>query len=169
MKSSPIKIAIIGALCIIIYAMLLHFIGQAFNRGLTSLSYIIVIATIVFGIYFYKKNDMNDSMTFKEGFWAGFRATLILALIGCLWLVLYIKVVNPDFMTSMKQMQLDQLTKQGLTDEQIDAAMPMMDKFMSIPFMFISGFMMYTLLGTITAAIASAVMKNRNQSDLPIQ
>jgi|688.fasta_scaffold157707_2 putative effector of murein hydrolase len=167
MNSSPIRIAIVGALIVIIYGLLLHFTGNSYNKSLTNLSNIIVIATIALGIYFFKKNDNNGVMTFKEGFWAGMRATLIFSLIGSIWMIIFIKFISPDFINTMKQMQMDEMIKKGMTDEQIEVAMPMINKFMTLPFMFIIGFITYTFIGTITAAISSGIMKNRSSDSLP--
>jgi putative effector of murein hydrolase len=167
MNSSPIRIAIVGALIVIIYGLLLHFTGNSYNKSLTNLSNIIVIATIALGIYFFKKNDNNGVMTFKEGFWAGMRATLIFSLIGSIWMIIFIKFISPDFINTMKQMQMDEMIKKGMTDEQIEVAMPMINKFMTLPFMFIIGFITYTFIGTITATISSGIMKNRSSDSLP--
>ena len=167
MNSSPIRIAIVGALIVIIYGLLLHFTGNSYNKSLTNLSNIIVIPTIALGIYFFKKNDNNGVMTFKEGFWAGMRATLIFSLIGSIWMIIFIKFISPDFINTMKQMQMDEMIKKGMTDEQIEVAMPMINKFMTLPFMFIIGFITYTFIGTITAAISSGIMKNRSSDSLP--
>jgi uncharacterized membrane protein len=106
-------------------------------------------------------------MTFKEGFWAGMRATLIFSLIGSIWMIIFIKFISPDFINTMKQMQMDEMIKKGMTDEQIEVAMPMINKFMTLPFMFIIGFITYTFIGTITAAISSGIMKNRSSDSLP--
>lgn len=169
MNSSPIRIAIIGALSIIIFGLIAHFTGNSYSKFISYITYLIVVITILLSIYFYKKNDMHDIMTFKEGFWAGMRATLVFSLIGCIWMIVFIKIINPEFMSVMKSMQLDEMTKNGMSDDQIEKAMPMIEKFMSLPILFITAFIMYTVIGTITSAIASAVMKNRSENDLPTQ
>ncbi len=169
MKSSPLKIAIIGSLLVIIFALIMHFTGNSYNKAVSYITYLIVVGTIVMSIYLYKKNDMNDSMSFREGFWAGMQATLIFAVIGCIWMVVYIKVVNPEFMSVMKQMQMDEMIKRGMTDDQMEKALPMMEKFMSLPFMIVSALVMYSVFGAITSLITSAILKNRSSNELPTQ
>ncbi len=169
MNSSPIRSAIIGAFIVIILALIFHFTGFSYNKVASSSGYLILIISVVLGIHLFKNNDNNKLMTFKEGFWAGMRTTLIFTLICCIWMVLYIKVINPEFMSVIKQKQLDELINRGMTDEQIEASMPMMNKFMSVPFLFISAFMMYTVIGMIVTLITSAIMKNRTEYDLPTQ
>ena len=169
MNSSPIRSAIIGSLLVIILALILHFTDNSYNKAASSIAYLILVVSVIMSIYFFKKIDKNGAMTFKEGFLAGMRTTLIFALIGCIWMIFYIKVVNPEFMTVIKQKQLDELVKQGLSDEQIEESLPMLNKFMTIPFMFISAFMMYTLTGIVITLITSAILKNRTEYDLPTQ
>lgn len=165
MNSTGIRFGIIGGLLSILFSLTMHFTGLYLNRGVGSFGYLLVIGIVVMSIHFFKQNECNGRMTFKEGFWNAMRTSLIMSLIASLWLFVYVKAINPNFLAEINNLQYEELVKQKMPEEQIEVAMEMAKKFTTLPVLFVSGLIMYIMVGTITGAITSAIMKNKTNDE----
>ena len=150
--------AIIGAV-IIIYSLLLNFMGKGQDRALAWVAYLLYVAGLIMFINLYG-NAKNNEVTFGNLFSYGFKTTAIATLLIIVCLVVVVTVM-PDF----KQKILDGMRKgmedQGkLDDEKIDQAVDMFSKnFMLIV---IGGALfMYLLFGVIGSLIGAAVTKKK--------
>jgi amino acid transporter len=150
---------IIIAAVIIIYSLLLNFLGKGQDKTLGWIAYLLFIAGLILFINLYG-NAKNNNVTFGNLFSYGFKTTAFSTLLIILCLVIII-LVMPDF----KQKILDGMRKgmedQGkLSDEKIDEFVGTFSKnFMLIV---VGGaIFMYLLVGALGSVIGAAVTKKK--------
>ena len=96
----------------------------------------------------------------------GVLITLIAAFFNVVLSYLYVQIVNPSFMDTVAQMQIQKLEARGMTPTQIEQAETMMRRFMTPVAQAIFGFLGTMLFGTVISLITSAFLK-RSTSEPP--
>ncbi len=160
--SIAIKYGIILGMISIIFFILLDFLGQAQNQS--GWNYLGLIFTIVAYYFAYRefKEDGDGFMTYGQGLGIGTLSALFSSIISGVFMFVYISFINPNFLENVKQMQIVELEKQGLSDAQIEQAQPMMDLFTSPVMISVMAIAGGTFLGFIIALIMSAIFKKTN-------
>ena len=149
---------IIGAV-IIIYSMLLNFLGKGQDRTLGWIAYILFVAGLILFINLYgtaKNNEVTFGNLFSYGFKAAALSTLIIVL--CLVVVF---LAFPEF----KQKILDGMRKgmedQGkMTDEKIDQSVEWFSSHF-ILIMVAGAIFMYLIAGAVGSLIGAAITKKK--------
>ncbi|GAB3830041.1 DUF4199 domain-containing protein [Pontibacter rugosus] len=127
-SSVALKWGFIFALVGVVFTLILMIAGLAENRWLSSLSYIILIAGIVIAMKNYKSQNYGY-MSYGQGLGIGSLVSAIYGFLSGLVSWLYIEFVDPAYMTRVMDKQREAMITQGLTDEQIDAAVAMAENF----------------------------------------
>ncbi|MBV6639751.1 MAG: DUF4199 domain-containing protein [Cyclobacteriaceae bacterium] len=160
-RSVSIKYGLILGMIGIIYFILLDFLGKAQDQGW---NYLGIVFSIVAFYFAYKefKEDGDGYMTYGQGLGIGTLASLISSVISGIFTVVYINYINSAFMENMRQMQIAKMEEQGMSDAQIEQAMPMVEMFSSPIAMFIMIIIFGTFFGFLVALIMSAIFKKSN-------
>lgn len=129
----------------------------------TVLGLAVMIAAIVLGLKaFLKQNE--GYMSLGEALKSGMGVTLIAAIIGAIWMYVFITVVEPDFINKVvENAQTQMLERQpDMPQDQMDAAMEMTRNFTQ-PWIMVTISLVGTLfMGFITSLIAGLIMKRNN-------
>jgi len=160
-RSIALKYGLILGLIGIIYFILLDFMGQAQNQSWNYLGLIFSIVAFYFAYREYKE-DGDGYMSYSQGLGIGTLASLFSSIISGVFTIVYINFINSSFMENMKQMQIAKLEEQGMSDAQIEQAIPMMEMFTSPVAMFIMIIIFGTFFGFLVALIMSAIFKKSN-------
>jgi surface polysaccharide O-acyltransferase-like enzyme len=149
---------IIGAV-IVVYSLLLNFLGKGQDKTFGWIAYILFVAGIVIFVNLYG-NAKSNEVSFGNLFSYGFKTTAISTLLILLCLVVIIFAM-PDF----KQKILDGMRKgledRGkLTDEQIDQSVDMFSRNFML-FVVGGATFMYLLFGVIGSLIGAAITKKK--------
>jgi hypothetical protein len=159
---SHIVAGLIIAAVLVIYSILLNFLGLSQNQALGWVAYLIMIAGLAFFITQYGKSR-DYQASFGQLFGYGFKATSIITLIMILFIVLFFALF-PEFKDKIMEAAREGMEQQGkMTDEQIDDAVGMFDR----NFILFTGggaLFMYLILGAIGSLIGAAITKKRPQS-----
>ncbi len=160
-KSISIKYGAILGLIGIIYFVILDFLGQAQNQ---SWNYLGVVFSIVVFYLAYKefREDGDGFMSYGQGLGIGTLASLISSAMNGLFNVFYTSFINTSFMENMRQMQIVKMEEQGLTDAQIEQALPMMEMFSSPIAMIFIIILSGTFFGFLVSLVMSAIFKKSN-------
>jgi surface polysaccharide O-acyltransferase-like enzyme len=149
---------IMGAI-MIIYSLMLNFLGKGQDRTLGWIAYLLFVAGIIIFVNLYgnaKKNEVTFGNLFSYGFKTTALATLLILV--CLVVIIF---AMPDF----KQKILDGMRK-GLedrgtmTDEQIDNSVEVFSKNFTL-FIVGGATFMYLLFGVIGSLIGAAITKKK--------
>lgn len=123
--------------------------------------------TIYLGVKEARDTDGGGYMTFGQGFKSGMAISLITALIASVFTFIYLKFIDPGFLDKIMAMTQDQWEKQGMSEEQIEAAQKY-SGFMMNAWAF-SLIMIVSVLfwGLIKSLIAAAILKNEAPPSVP--
>jgi len=104
------------------------------------------------------RDQLSGYLTFGQGFLAGFKYTVITAILGTLFIYIYWTVLSPQMFQQIVDTSRAKLEAKGnLTEDQINMAM----SFTTIGFMTISAFIGSLIMGTIIALIGAAIFKKQ--------
>lgn len=160
-KSVSIKYGLIGALVGIIYFIILDFAGQAGNQ---ALGYAGMIFTIILIVLAHKefKNDGDGFMSYKQGLSIGTLMSLIGSAIQGVFTYVYVSFINSEFLDVIKEQQVMEMEKRGMSDAEIEQAMEIAGAFMGPVAMMIFTIFFGVLFGFILSLIISAFTKKES-------
>ncbi len=158
--SVALKYGLLGGLIIVIYTAILMTLGMGTNKLLASLGYIIMIAALVLAMQNFKKEN-HGYMSYGQGLGVGTLASVIMGLLGGIFMYIYTSFIDPNYMESIMDQQIADLEARGMSDEQIDAAIAMTEKFSNPAMTIVSSLIGYLVIGFILSLIISAIIKNR--------
>lgn len=124
-------------------------------------SLIFVVVVLVLAHQYYKEKG-DGFMSYGQGMGIGFFATLISSTISSLFTYVYIKFIDATWIEQLKEMQLEQLEERGMSDDEIEMAMSMMDMFTTPGSIFIFGVIGGVIGGVIISLIVTIFTQKNN-------
>ncbi len=170
-KNHALKYGLLGGLLLVVFSLLLDLTGltdPAAQKG-SWIASVVSLAIFFWALYSAirsEREDLGGGITFGQGFKVGLLAALIIALISGVYMYVYMAFINPDMVDQIREMTMEKLAAQGLSDEQIESQMQIMGKMMSPGMMTIWGFIGNFILGAIVAVVASAILKKDPSNSL---
>lgn len=158
-KNSATKFGIITGLVSIILSLVFYFTNVEYDTWSRYVSILISMILIFIGVKSIADENANKFISFGSLFKAGMLITLILAIISIAYFYIYTNFINTDFMDGLMQVQKEQMADKGLSEEKIETAMEMAQKFSSPIFMTITSFLTFIVIGAISSAIGAAIYK----------
>lgn len=123
---------------------------------------IFFIGLIVLGITQFKKAN-GGFLSWGQGVKIGVGIAIVAALISVIYNYVFVTFVEPDFMAQVMEIQNQKFLDQGMTQDQIEAANEMTQKFQSPLFTAAFGIIGSAIGGFIVAVIAAAIMKKSEE------
>ncbi len=155
-----LKYGMITALIGIVYSLVLNVLDLFANQWLTSVSYLILIVGIILAIREFKTSNYSY-MSYGQGLGLGSLLSAIFGLLTGVFSWIYTSYIDTGFMGKMQELQRTKMLEQGLSDEQIEAAINMTEKFTNPVTMIFGSMAVYLVVGFLLSLIISAVMKNK--------
>lgn len=154
-----LKWGIISALASIVLMTIMYMTDLWKNTAVSSIiSLGIGIVILVMAMKEFK--DANGGfMTFGQGFGLGMLASVISAVISILYQQLYMRVIDSSFPEKMKDFQYEQMESQGLSEEQIEQAISISEKFTTGGLSFLFPLLAAIFFSMIMTLIVAAIMK----------
>ena len=125
--------------------------------GVLSLG--VSITILVLAIKHHRDNELGGYIKFGRGFKTGMLTAFFYAIIATVWTIIFVNFIATDLVELVQAAMYEQWEKQGLTDEQIEAAEGIALFFTSKKFMVGAAFFGALLVGAILSSIIAAVMK----------
>lgn len=158
-KSVAIRYGLLTGFISVIYSFILFVADLSENKILSSLSYVILIVGIIVAHKHFKKEN-GGYMTYGQGLSIGSLLSIILGLMSGIFMYIYIKFIDSAFLERMREMQVAELEKRNMSDEQIEKAMAITDKMMGPEMLVIWAIVGTLLMGFILSLIISAITKH---------
>ncbi|ARK11221.1 DUF4199 domain-containing protein [Fibrivirga algicola] len=159
-----LKWGLITGVALIIYSTLLFTLGQTANSGLTMLIYLIMAGGLFMGIREYRILN-GGYLSIGEGMGTGTLQSAVSGIISATYSLLYTTFIDPSVTEQIQNQMRAQMEDQGkLTDEQIDQAMEVMQKFQSPGLQFMAGVLGAIFIGAILSLLISAIMRRKNNN-----
>lgn len=167
--STASKYAILTALAMFIFSIILYMTGMYLNQGVNYLSYAIMLAGLIFAVKDRRDKDLNGFMTFGEGFKTGFLFCIITGAIGVVFSIIMMKFIAPDMIEQILKKAETDMINQGLPDSQIQVAMEWTRKFTTPLGIAIWSIVASAFFGAILSLIVAAIFKRSNGQLQPPQ
>lgn len=158
-SSVAIKYGFIGGLILVVYTFILMVSGLSLNKWLSNLGFLILIGAIIIAYKEYKQENLGY-MSYGQGLGIGTLIAAIFGLMAGVFMWVYTTFVDPNYMASIMEQQRTELENRGLSDDQIDSAIAMGEKFQGPLFTIGASILLYVIFGFILSLIIAAFMKN---------
>ncbi|WP_375419335.1 DUF4199 domain-containing protein [uncultured Hymenobacter sp.] len=143
----------------IIYWFLLMVTGQMGNSALGFLALAILVGGIVLAQRAFRTSN-GGFMSYGEGLGIGMLVSLISGLLSTIFSYVYREFVDPSITQQVADQARAKLEEGGnLSEEQIDQAVAMSQKFSSGPMSLVVGIVGSLIVGLLLSLIISAIMK----------
>lgn len=157
--SVGLRYGLLTGLLSIIFSFVLY-VTQADQSPVRWLGLAILIGGMMMAHNAYKQAN-GGFMDYAEGLGIGALMSVISGMLSTAFSLIYMKFVDPEYMSRvMDTTRAKMEAKGGMTDEQIDQAMTMMQKFSSGGWMVLFGVLGSLLFGFLIALVVSAITKN---------
>lgn len=161
--STALKYAIITALAMFIYSIILYITGLYLNNNINLLTYIIMLAGLVFAVKDRRDKDLGGFISFGEAFKTGFLFCMITGVIGVVFSLIMLNFIAPEMIDEILKKAESDMINQGLPDAQIEVAMEWTRKFTSPVWMAVWSLLSTAFFGAILSLIVAAIFKKNYQ------
>lgn len=157
-KSGLINGIILG-IALIAFELILHFTGLKFTKYVSLISYVILIAVIVYATNKYKKTISPESFSYGKALGLATLIVVFGAILLNIYTYFYVTSIDPEFITkSLAEVETELLNK-GMPDEQIEMMVSVQRKMLKPGIIAISGLFGTVLIGFIISLITSIFLK----------
>lgn len=154
----------VTGIIMIVFNVILYVSGLAFETWSQWIAYIPFLVGLILNAMAYAKANDNY-VTFGNVWSSGFKASSIITIVLLAWAILSL-FIFPDMREKGLEIAQERMAQQGLSDEQIEQAVTMTNKFF-IPAL-IGGTLISTLfMGAIFSAIAAIFPKKKGDGAPP--
>jgi len=110
-----------------------------------------------------REHELNGFISYGQAFKRDAAICTISAFIQSMYQILYFKVLNPAMVDRVKEQQLIEFEKQGMSEQQIEISLKYTEMFVSNPaLIFISTFLAILIVGLIISLIVAAIVIKDN-------
>lgn len=163
-RSVGIRYGLILAAVSIIFFLLAAVLSLNTTQGPARwVSLVFMAVVLVLGHKYYKDNG-DGFMSYGQGMGIGFWLSLISSLISSAFTYVYVKFIDANWMETLQEMQIAEMERQGLSDEQIEMSMEMMGRFATPEMIFIFGIIGGIILGVICSLVITIFTQKNNTS-----
>lgn len=161
--STALKYAVITALAMFIFSIILYITNMYLNQSMNWLSYAIMIAGLVFAVKDRRDKDLGGYISFGEAFKTGFLFCIITGAIGAVFSIIMMNFIAPDMIGEILKKAENDMIAKGLPDDQIKIAMEWTRKFTTPLMIAVWSIVGSAFLGAIFSLIVAAIFKKDNQ------
>nr|WP_293837598.1 DUF4199 domain-containing protein [uncultured Arsenicibacter sp.] len=153
-----LKWGLILAVGQILFSTALYVTDQMGNAGLSSLSYILIIAVLVMAMRDFRTAN-NGYMSYGEGLGLSALIGAVSGLLSSAFSVFYTTVIDTEVMARLADRVREDLENKNIPDNVIDSQIEMMQKFQSPGFLFIFGIVGMIAMSFIFALVIAAILR----------
>jgi len=160
-SKTGLRYGLIAAVVLIIYSLILQLTGLMANQALGYVSYLI-LAVIIYLAHNSFKSSGDGFMKFGQGVTIGMVISTIAGVISGIFSYIYIKYVDDSIIKIAMDKAYESMEQKGMSDEEINQAMSITEKFMTPAMILIMGVVFMLIFGLIISLIVSAITKKDN-------
>lgn len=169
MKKSIIRYSLYGSLTLTVLFVVGMAIGGSIDYSTSEVfgyaSMVISLLFVFFGIKHFRDKENNGSVSFGKALLIGVLISLIVAVVFGIIDFLYIKFINPDFMTDYYTHSVEQY-KATLSESEFQTKLEQLESekemFMNPLVTFVVMTMTVFVLGFIISLISSLILQRKN-------
>jgi hypothetical protein len=127
---------------------------------------LLITGVLIYFAHKYYKDNGDGYMTIGQGTGIGFWLALVSTAISSVFSYIYMKFIDASFIENAMDEARRKMEEQGnLSDEQIDQAMSITEKFMTPEIMLGTGLLFGTIIVVIIALIISLITQKKNPEE----
>jgi hypothetical protein len=159
-KSAGIRYGLIAGVVSIAFFLILSVSGV--NIATSPLRYLgyCITAVLIFLAHQYYKQNSNGFMSYGQGISIAMWMGVISAVISSIFTYVYVKFIDSGFIDMMKETQMQEMEKNGMSEEQIEQAMKIASMFMTPEAMLGFG-LVFGFLGTLIIALLVTIFTQK--------
>lgn len=147
----------------IIFSIIIFVTDNFGNSALGSVAYLLILGALILAMRDFRSLN-GGYMTYGEGVSVGTLTAAISGFLSSIFSVFYMTVIDTGVMERVMDKTREQMEAQGnLSDEQIDQAMEISQKFQSPGILFVFGVLGAAFVGLILSLIVAAFIR-RNKT-----
>lgn len=164
-----LKYGLLNALASILWMLLSYVLGlDAMEKGdmIKFASIVIPITCIYLGIKEKRDKENQGFISYAKAFNLGLAITAVGTIVSTIFFYFHVSFINPGMIEFAKSKQLQQLQERGMSDQEIEQALSISDRFMT-PVMFtFFGLLASFIIGLILSLIIAAVLKKEDPQEI---
>jgi hypothetical protein len=146
---------LILGLIAVVYSLVMYFLDLYFNRTQSYLLLLVLIVTLYFLVKSYRDNYLHGYITFGQAVGAGVVIFLYFSIISAIFTYILYAVIDPELTSKQLAFTEEMLSKRGMPQEALDAAMKMQEKFIKpglmVPFSILANMFYGTIMSLLVA------------------
>jgi hypothetical protein len=160
MLKSAMTSGLILGIALVVYSLTLYIIGMIKPPAWVGIiNYLLIIGGIIYGTKKYRDEDLGGEISYSQALGFGVLVCVFAALISGVYTILLMTVIDPEYISKLMSIMEEEFVQKGLPEEQIDAAMKMLNWMRSPIFMTLSTIIGFAFMGTIFSLVTSAFLK----------
>lgn len=170
MKKTVLWYGFYGAATLCTLMLLAWYLGQNLELSTQEVigyaSIVVSLSFIYFGIKHFRDHENVQEITFKKGLLIGILISLITALAFGILDVIYVKFLNPDFMTDYYANYTEQMRTSlppGEFEQKLTQLESEKDMFANPVFNFMAMFLIVFVIGFVISLISALLLQRKNQ------
>ncbi|MFD2824040.1 DUF4199 domain-containing protein [Lacinutrix iliipiscaria] len=157
-----LKFGLLLGLISILYNVVLYVMGMHMEQNLVNglIGIVIMIVFIIYGIREFKKANGNILST-GQALKTGVGIALVAGVISVIYTMILMNFIEPDMMSQILEKQQEAMIESNpnMTQDQLDAALAMSEKFSSPAIISAMALIWSVILGFIISLIGGLIMK----------
>ncbi len=156
---------LIVGIVLIIYSLLMYFLGLSLEKWVGYLSYLLILGGIIYSTIQYRDNILGGSITYGKALGFGTLVILFAAIVSAVYAYLFYAYIDPEMINKILEMTEEEMVNKGVSDEQIEMALEMQSKFMKPWLMALFSIPSLTFMGFIFSLFTSIFLKKEVESN----
>ena len=161
-RAVGIRYGIILAAISIIYFLITAMMQINTNEGAARWISLVFAIVVFYLAHKYYKDNGDSFMSYGQGIGIAFWISLIASTASSIFTYIYIKFIDPEWVNIILDAQLEGMQEKGMSDEEIEMAMSMTEKFMTPEMILIFGIVIGISMGLIVALIVTIFTQKKN-------
>lgn len=149
--------ALITAAILIVLDLVFYVMDVPLDSKIKYVSWLVYIGGIIWGQKVFRDNYSNGLVSYGKSFSVGFTVGFFAALIVSVYSFIFMKFFDPTIVTQILETQEQTMLQAGdLTEEQVEQALSMSEKF-TTPFMISIMALVFSTIGVVIISLITSI------------
>lgn len=152
------------AAAFVLFSLLLYSVDVSRTGWVNYLSFVILIIGIVIATIAYRDKINSGFLSYGRCLSIGVLISLVVGIVMAIYSYVFFSYFDPGALDKLLEASEQEMINRGMSDEEIDLAMPFTEKMMSPVFLSITSLLSMVLYGTVFSLITSIFIKKEDNS-----
>jgi hypothetical protein len=164
--SNGLTFGLITGAVVIVFSLLLFLLNQHMNRALNWISYLFILAGMIYGTLEFRNKHNEGFLTYGQAFSSCFWIGLFAGILSVIYTYVFITWIHPGFLNEMMDLTRQKMleSRPDMPEDQLEKAMEISSKFMSPGAMIIIGLITNLAISSILGLLAAIFLKKEDPS-----